>query len=54
VNLKQKYYFCIYKYRDEEVEHGMALMPKLPAKEGVESEEDYDPHKHRNVPHPTS
>lgn len=42
------------KNRDEEVEHGMALMPKKPEKEGAENEEDYDPHKHRNVPHPTS
>ena len=42
------------KCRDEEVEHAIALMPKKKGKEGFEAEEDYDPHKHRNVPHPTS
>lgn len=40
--------------RDEEVEHGMALMPQKSDKENAELEEEYDPHKHRNVPHPTS
>lgn len=42
-------------YRDEEIENGMALMPKKKetSKENI-PEEDYEPHKHRNVPHPTS
>jgi hypothetical protein len=37
------------------VENAVALMPKK-GKEGVEAEadDDYDPHKHRSVAHPTS
>ncbi|KAG5677734.1 hypothetical protein PVAND_007465 [Polypedilum vanderplanki] len=37
--------------RDEELETAIALVPK---KEASKKEEDYDPHKHRNVAHPTS
>lgn len=38
--------------RDEEVEHGLALMPKKNKEQ--QQEEDYDPYKHRVVAHPTS
>lgn len=42
--------------RDEEVEKAMSLMPKKPAKDGLEEtvDDDYDPYKHRNVPNATS
>lgn len=42
-----------FEFRDEEVENAMALVPKK-EKEGVETDEEYEPHKHRVVPHPTS
>lgn len=49
--------FIFANSRDEEVERAaMSLMPKKPAKEGLKEnfDEDYDPYKHRNVPHATS
>lgn len=49
-----QYLSYVYVYRDEEAENGMALMPKKPGKEEPPADDDYDPYKHRNVPHPTS
>lgn len=40
--------------RDEDTENAIALVPKK-TKDGQEQrDDDYDPYKHRNVPHPTS